>query len=227
MRLQTTAFALAFALAGAAPAAIALPCAGFTDVQDSDTFCPAVEWLKNRAVTLGCTATGYCPQLDVTRAQMALFMSRLGKALTPVVLYAEQPYGNLTVAANNGETMLCITSPYTPDFARTARLAGQFFAQPAGGPAWLQGRFKFTTNDGGTWQFVGGNGAMMGRDWADTAHVAGSAVFALPMDLLPGTTYRFGLGVDGMGVSYSFNPVVCQVQVTIDNANPAASPFDH
>ena len=34
-------------------AALAGPCAGFTDVDDADGFCPNVEWIKNRAITLG------------------------------------------------------------------------------------------------------------------------------------------------------------------------------
>ena len=34
--------------------------------------------MKNRGITLGCTATLYCPNDYVTRLQMAAFMYRLG-----------------------------------------------------------------------------------------------------------------------------------------------------
>ncbi len=45
----------------AAPAAMAAPCAGFTDVDSNDLFCPHIDWLRNRAITLGCTSTTlYC-----------------------------------------------------------------------------------------------------------------------------------------------------------------------
>src|SRR5438477_9827195 len=37
-------------------ATVAAPCAGFTDVADTSGFCPNVEWLKNRQITLGCTS---------------------------------------------------------------------------------------------------------------------------------------------------------------------------
>ena len=50
------------------------PCAGFTDVDDSSSFCVNVEWIKNRGITLGCTATQYCPHDYVTRLQMAAFL---------------------------------------------------------------------------------------------------------------------------------------------------------
>ena len=62
--------------------ASAAPCAGFTDVDTEDPtkapFCTSVEWMKNRAITLGCTSTLYCPDDYVTRLQMAAFMYRLG-----------------------------------------------------------------------------------------------------------------------------------------------------
>jgi hypothetical protein len=73
------------ALAGS-PAAFAAPCSGFTDVDATSPFCPSVEWLKNRNVTVGCTASAYCPDAAVSRLGMAAFMNRLGTALTPVAL---------------------------------------------------------------------------------------------------------------------------------------------
>ena len=65
-------------LLGLAPGASAAPCAGFTDVQDTDQFCIHIEWLRNRAITLGCTTTQYCPAQYVRRDQMAAFLYRLG-----------------------------------------------------------------------------------------------------------------------------------------------------
>lgn len=59
-------------------AATAGPCAGFLDVDDSSSFCADVSWVRNRGITLGCTANLYCPSADVTRLQMAAFLHRLG-----------------------------------------------------------------------------------------------------------------------------------------------------
>ena len=85
----------------AAPLAQALPSAGFTDVDDTSTFCPNVEWLKNRAVTTGCTsATLYCPTDPVSRLAMAAFMNRLGTALTPAQLRVDGAPGPVDLDAN-------------------------------------------------------------------------------------------------------------------------------
>jgi Chaperone of endosialidase/S-layer homology domain len=58
--------------------ALAAPCAGFTDVDDTSPFCVNVAWMKNRGITLGLTPTLYDPNSPVTRLQMAAFMYRLG-----------------------------------------------------------------------------------------------------------------------------------------------------
>jgi hypothetical protein len=61
--------------------ALAAPCAGFVDVDDSNaTYCAAVTYVKNKGITVGCTdATHYCPNDTVSRLQLALFFERAGK----------------------------------------------------------------------------------------------------------------------------------------------------
>ena len=80
MRFARAALA-AVVLASSSPL-LAAPCGGFTDVDDANPahapFCDSVEWMKLRNITLGCTATLYCPDTLVTRLQMAAFMFRLG-----------------------------------------------------------------------------------------------------------------------------------------------------
>lgn len=46
----------------------------FTDVPASNLFCSWIEELARRGITGGCTATRYCPNNPVTRAQMAVFV---------------------------------------------------------------------------------------------------------------------------------------------------------
>ena len=95
--LRTLLAATAVALA---PAALALPCAGFTDVDDTSPFCQNVEWIKNRGVTLGCTATTlYCPADAVSRLAMSAFMNRLGVALTPGALRVDTSPGAIDLDA--------------------------------------------------------------------------------------------------------------------------------
>ena len=70
--------AVSLVLSSAALPAFGQNCAGFGDVFVTDGFCTAVAWMKTRGITLGCPGGNYCPKDTVTRAQMALFMYRLG-----------------------------------------------------------------------------------------------------------------------------------------------------
>ena len=80
LRLIRCALALALVVSASA---IAAPCAGFTDVDDTGPFCPNVTWIRNRNITLGCEAGLYCPTAPVSRLAMAAFMNRLGNVLLP------------------------------------------------------------------------------------------------------------------------------------------------
>ena len=54
--------------------------ASFVDVPDTHTFSADIQWLADAGVTKGCnppTNDRFCPDDDVTRAQMAAFMHRL------------------------------------------------------------------------------------------------------------------------------------------------------
>ena len=48
----------------------------FTDVPDSESFCPNVHWLWAHHITRGCTANQFCPRQPLNRAQMATFVTR-------------------------------------------------------------------------------------------------------------------------------------------------------
>jgi hypothetical protein len=107
MRPWRVAVAFAASLLVAGPAAAA-PCAGFTDVDSASGFCPNVEWLKNRSITLGCTsATLFCPDAAVSRLAMAAFLNRLGNALQPEFRQAVQSNVEAVV---NASGVVCETS---------------------------------------------------------------------------------------------------------------------
>lgn len=58
--------------------------ASFTDVPTNHLFFPFIEALRASGITLGCSATEYCPGNNVTRGQMAAFLSRaLGLSWQP------------------------------------------------------------------------------------------------------------------------------------------------
>ena len=97
--MKTLAFCIClFALAGSNSAAAA-PCAGFGDLDDSSPFCTDVIWLKSRNITLGCAGPAgneslprYCPHDPVNRLAMAAFLHRLGQAVAPTNLMAEEAF---------------------------------------------------------------------------------------------------------------------------------------
>jgi hypothetical protein len=63
----------------AAPLAVSAA-ASFDDVPDTHTFSTDIQWLADAGVTKGCnppTNDLFCPEDEVTRAQMAAFMHRL------------------------------------------------------------------------------------------------------------------------------------------------------
>ena len=230
MRNRFLYVATLLALGLSAGPAVALPCAGFTDVEDTSSFCPNVEWLKNRAVTLGCSsATLYCPTDPVTRLSMAVFMNRLGKALTPVSLHKEARATNVTIGAGGG-AMFCVTGDLPAATSpRTAHFDGKAWGIPGTyGGSWMQGWWRYSTDAGTTWNNVGEWQVTQfsGIAWADYGMVANFSVSAPPLAIAPGSTYRFGLFLQGNSGQYLFSQVVCQTDVTINNSNPATSPFD-
>ncbi|HVF63172.1 MAG TPA: RHS repeat-associated core domain-containing protein [Casimicrobiaceae bacterium] len=109
--------ALAIASASALPA-MAAPCAGFTDVDDTSPFCANIAWLKNRGITLGCGPNVYCPSGVVSREQMAAFMNRFGTTFTALQLRVDLASGPIDIDAN---PVVCQTSDVAAaSFARIA-----------------------------------------------------------------------------------------------------------
>ena len=79
--------ALMFALAGMVGALVATPIAvyathQFSDVSDSAFFSNSVTWMKDNGITVGCNPpsnTKYCPNDNVSRGEMAVFLKRLSE----------------------------------------------------------------------------------------------------------------------------------------------------
>jgi hypothetical protein len=136
----------------ASGAAVAAPCAGFTDVDDADvgaSFCQNVEWLKNRQVTLGCPGVNvYCPNDPVSRLQMAAFMNRLGNALEPVFV----DNSNTAVTEINANGVSCQTSPYVvQNYPRVATAIAMLYHEAATAQL-VTARIVYSADGGMTWQ---------------------------------------------------------------------------
>lgn len=224
---RVTLLAVFMSLAGIASAQ---NCAGFTDLPDTSGFCPNVQWIKNRGVTQGCTATTYCPSDNVTRLAMAAFMNRLGTALTPQVLSAQSVTGAVVLPgqAPTPALHLCQTGDTTEQVApvqyeRQAYVTASMSGLGDGnGASW--NAFVHVSTDGGvTWSDLNpGTSVGMRTSSAPGAWASNSATER--MDLQPGTTYRFSIGVRRDSVAPSTGNLTdgrCQIVATVSNRNPA------
>jgi hypothetical protein len=197
-------------------------CGGFTDVTTGDSFCNASEWLKNRGVTLGCTATTYCPSQTVTRAQMALFMQRLGDAIAPAV-YSDNVINTGALNVDNRPNF-CTTPAFPPmNYPRVALVSWMFdgYADNA-----LDVRVYSRTSFDNLGSYVTNELSLPrirvnDRVWANaTAHVK--------VSIPAGSSPRFALRTDRINgaLSGNFSAGICNISVMMTSVNGGASPFD-
>jgi hypothetical protein len=202
-----------------APAAFAAPCVGFTDVEDTSLFCPNVEWLKNRSITLGCGANQYCPTEAVSRLAMAAFMNRLGTALTPVQLRRDTAPGGVDLDVTQ---VVCQTGDFAVvGFPRRAFLD---LALTATGPTDVDfaADLVMSTNAGAGWTLLTtttNRGFVPASRWGSLANLA-------HVDLDVGQTVRFGvrLGRDGLPGSGDLADSRCQLRALIYSRDGGSSP---
>ncbi len=220
MRKWMTVAALAVA-ASASGVASAQNCVGFTDVPAGSAFCPSVEWLKNRAITSGCSATAYCPDAPVSRLAMAAFMKRLGTALTPIQLRVDTAPGTADLDAN---LVVCQTGSQTIDgFPRRAYVDAVFSAT-AVAEVTLAADLVQSTDGGANWtamNTVGNKGTIGANQWAGLADLA----FAdLPVSA---QALKWGIRLSRGGVTGTtdLSDSRCQLRVLLFNRDGATSPF--
>lgn len=200
------------ALLLAVPLAVqAQPCAGFGDVNSTDPNCPAVEWIKNRGVTQGCAVGAYCPGSNVTRIQMALFMSRLGEGLEPEYLHT----ANIdTPGTVNAEGVVCETPPLTAGlYTRTATPAGAMLYHAGPGTNDVATRLMYRHPPNTQWFEWGGS---IARASSLSGQYVTQAPTAGPLFLQVGVVYAFGIKVIGNG-SLAVSVAGCELTVRVES----------
>ncbi len=85
-----------------------------TPFTDLDGFIPQIEWLYASGITAGCSATRFCPNDPVTRAQMALFLDRALNLADTGVDYFDDDDGKTGEASINRLAKSGITSGCGP-----------------------------------------------------------------------------------------------------------------
>ncbi|HVF65736.1 MAG TPA: hypothetical protein VNE58_17250 [Casimicrobiaceae bacterium] len=233
MKRLVMASGVALAAAAASPSALAQACAGFNDVSATDTtLCPAVEWMKNRAITIGCSATLYCPNDVVLRSQMALFMKRLGDRLTPefVRRFDRPPAQDFSAARQ-----VCVTPPVPPAVApaaypRRAIVRGLLNVFTPNGGMNIEARVVFSTDNGVSWQVPpNGDGFAYGSLYSGLSPPDDITLVGMTtIDLNTTSTYVFA--VQGVktptGGSGTIANVYCETLAQIVNRISATSPLD-
>lgn len=215
------AIALAGLLAVAAAPALAAPCAGFSDVADTDGYCSSVEWLKNRSITFGCAGGVYCPNDPVIRASMALFLNRLGTALTPKLEFVEATLGAVDPDALPS---LCATAQIgSTTYPRQALVSVAFAGQSAGDLGYAT-RPMVSADNGTTWSALtlpanDIRESVVGAAWTNSAT---TGIYAIPAT----QAVRFAVAVARHSGTADFTQARCQVTASVSNANGTSSPFD-
>lgn len=206
-------------LVAVAPAAMAAPCAGFSDVDTSLTACPSIEWIRNRSVTLGCAPGLYCPASFVPRQEMAAFMNRLGDAMTPLLVRVDVSPGAIDLDATNA--VVCQTQDFVvANFPRRAVL-DLTFAAHAPADVDIAADLVKTTDNGATWTVltaVDHRGGVMANRWSSVANLATT-------DLNVNETVRFGVRVSRASGGVDLTDSRCNLRVAIGSRTGATSPF--
>ena len=210
-------FAALVAALLAAPG-LAAPCAGFTDVQDAESYCPAVQWLRNRAVTTGCTTTTYCPSDAVTRAAMALFLNRLGVALTQRLAFAEAALGAVNPDA---APVLCQTATVAAATYPRQAVVSAAFGGHAAGDAGFSLLPVVSTDDGSSWSPLG----VVAIPESTTSAAWGNASVVGTVQIPAAQAVRFAVRLDRESGTADFLQARCQVLASVMNANGTSSPF--
>jgi hypothetical protein len=219
---------VAIVLVLASHAARAAPCVGFTDVEDTSAFCPNVEWIKNRMITLGCSSsTAFCPNDAVRRDAMAAFLQRLGNTLSP------QVESQITIpvsffALPPTQTIACSGPRNFPvSWSQVARGQAVIAAYGDTGPADFYGRLVESTDEGATWNDVSPMHAATAADGLDSRV---SIHMVLPPRIIPpGQRYTYGVAigrVPGSATTSALRELGCTMKLTFENHNPATSPLD-
>jgi hypothetical protein len=203
------------------PDAAAAPCAGFTDVDSASLFCPNVEWIRNRSITLGCTsATSYCPDASVSRLAMAAFMNRLGTALTPVQLRVDTAPGAIDLDAN---AVVCQTGDFAVvNFPRRAYVDLSLSATAAADVN-LAADLAYSTDAGATWtnlNVIVNRGSVAANQWGGLSDIG-------YLDLDVGQNVRWGVRMTRGSVAGAadLSDSRCQLRSLVYSRDGLASPF--
>jgi hypothetical protein len=221
MRVPSVLLVLVALSALVAPREGRAECAGFTDVDVGGFltgFCPSVTWIKNRAITVGCTsATLYCPNESVARLSMAAFMNRLGNVFSPYVQSVEDAGGALDLSNPTGpQSLKCqTTAPVPVTTYRRRTLVDAVVSFDADAPV-LFGMSIASSNNGGAFGNINETGIAVDGD-ANARRSISTSWISVAVPGQPDQHYAVRLfRLSGAG---NLTNWTCSLQVTLINDN--------
>ncbi|HEX4885658.1 MAG TPA: PASTA domain-containing protein, partial [Casimicrobiaceae bacterium] len=196
-------------------------CAVFTDVPAASPFCSSVEWMRNRAITLGCTGSAYCPNADVSRLAMAAFMTRLGSALSASAAVVTQASGAFDPGPGH---VVCASAPVSAAGSPRRVVLDGVASLIGSAAATLVVEPVVSLDGGSTWTALVVHPAVAG-----VSATAWSSVRVLAArDLAVGDAATFALRVSrgGFGGTATIADSACRLRVSNENRQGATAPFD-
>jgi hypothetical protein len=196
---------------GATEYAYPAQCDGFADVTGNSPFCASVSWMKNRAVTLGCGGSNYCPDANVSRLSMAAFMKRLGDALSGVSILRVNSPGALDFAT---VPVVCQTDPIAAATAPRRAVLDAVFAGLAGADSLARVQLMVSEDGGATWsdtQLFTPRATFRTGQWR-SVRVAGHR------DVEAGKTVRFGVQMSLPAGPGGVTNSTCRLRVRLENS---------
>jgi len=198
-------------------------CYGFSDVDVNDLFCGAINWIKNRGITLGCGLAQYCPSTLVQRDAMAAFMQRLGVAMTSIPIDVQQTPGPIALSTTTA-LVACKSGPlptasYVRDAVGSWRLSGL-----AAGSLDVTATPVWSLDGGATWaQFLGTTSTRVTVPSAKWTQLSGPVLFTIPAgrSLQVGIEVLRTAGTSGANLT----DAACQLLLELVNHNGTGVPY--
>lgn len=191
----------------------------FSDVPTGTYYHDAVEWIFNRGITAGIGGGQYGTGQSVRREDMAVFMRKLGIALTPTGVLVEDSPGALDLDVD--PRICAMTTDYNPTFPQSAGI-NSWVSLKAAGAMGFSMHIDVSTDSGATWtqvdNFFSRGGSSAVDEWAHVNQHSG-------WNLDRGTNYRFAIHVLRDSGTADATSSRCELQVFFFNRNPTAPPL--